>query len=78
MHKENTNPLVSIIIPCYNYDQYIEKCIQSVLNQTYKNFEFIGPSPIDYDTHKLYGECVWEELCNFSLNEYIKKGRTKT
>ena len=41
MHKENTNPLVSIIIPCYNYDQYIEKCIQSVLNQTYKSIEVI-------------------------------------
>lgn len=33
--------LVSIIIPVYNVEQYIKKCIQSVLDQTYKNFEVI-------------------------------------
>jgi hypothetical protein len=43
----------------------------------YKCFEFIGPSPIDYDTHKLYGECVWEELCHFSLADQIKNGKVK-
>jgi len=35
------NPLVSIIIPCYNYEKYIEQCIQSALDQTYKNIEVI-------------------------------------
>ena len=45
--------------------------------QEYKCFDFIGPSPIDYDTQKLYGECVWEELCHFSLADQIKKGKTK-
>ena len=24
----------------------------------YRDFEFLGPSPIDYDTHKYNGECV--------------------
>ena len=54
--------------------------IIEVMNQyekTYKCFDFLGPSPIDYDTHKLYGECVWEELCHFSLSEQIKKGKNK-
>jgi len=41
MYKENTTPLVSIIIPCYNYGQYIEKCIQSALDQTYDRIEII-------------------------------------
>ena len=40
-------------------------------------FEFVGPSPIDFDTRMLYGECVWDELCNFSLSEQIKRGKTK-
>jgi len=54
--------------------------IMKVMKQyekAYKCFEFMGPSPIDFDTKKLYGECVWDELCNFSLEEQIKKGKTK-
>jgi hypothetical protein len=43
----------------------------------YKCFEFLGPSPIDYDTSKDYGECVWEELCRFNLEEHMAKGKTK-
>ena len=35
------NPLVSIIIPVYNVEKYIEKCIDSIINQTYKNLEII-------------------------------------
>ncbi len=33
--------LVSVIIPVYNSEKYIHETIQSVLNQTYKNFELI-------------------------------------
>lgn len=35
------NPLISIIIPVYNVEKYLDKCIQSVLTQTYDNFEVI-------------------------------------
>lgn len=31
----------SIIMPVYNVEEYVEKSIRSVLNQTYKNFELI-------------------------------------
>lgn len=34
-------PKVSVIIPIYQVEKYIEKCIKSILNQTYKDFELI-------------------------------------
>lgn len=34
-------PLFSIIVPCYNQAQYLEECIQSVIAQTYDNWECI-------------------------------------
>ena len=43
----------------------------------HKDFAFIGPSPIDYDTRKMFGMCVWNDLCNFNLNTYISKKITK-
>ena len=34
-------PLISIIVPIYNVEQYFDKCIQSIIGQTYKNIEII-------------------------------------
>ncbi len=36
-----TGPLISIIIPCYNVEKYIENCITSVFRQTYSEWECI-------------------------------------
>ena len=33
--------LISIIVPAYNVEKYISKCIESLINQTYKNIEII-------------------------------------
>lgn len=35
------NPLVSVIIPIYNVEKWLPECVDSVLNQTYKNLEVI-------------------------------------
>ena len=54
--------------------------IENVMKQyekAYKCFDFIGPSPIDFDTRVMYGKCVWDELCNFDLKNHIKKGKNK-
>jgi len=34
-------PLVSVVIPTYNSEKYIERCLRSIKNQTYKNIEII-------------------------------------
>ena len=36
-----TNPLVSIIVPVYNVEKYIDKCISSILQQTYPRIELL-------------------------------------
>ena len=35
------NELISVIVPVYNVEQYLEKCVNSIINQTYKNLEII-------------------------------------
>lgn len=66
--KKNPNEWLSSVDINKVMDQY---------KKAYKYFEFIGPSPIDFDKKLSYGECVWNELCNFSLANQIKNGKTK-
>ena len=35
------NSLLTVIVPIYNIAPYLDKCVQSIVNQTYKNFEII-------------------------------------
>ena len=55
------NPLVSIIMPVYNAEKYLEEAIESVLNQTYTDFELILINDRSVDNSK--------KICN----EYMKK-----
>ena len=35
------NPLISVIIPVYNVEKYLSRCLNSVITQTYQNIEII-------------------------------------
>lgn len=35
------NPLISVIVPIYNVEKYLARCVDSIVNQTYKNLEII-------------------------------------
>ncbi len=37
----NTDDLISVIIPAYNHEKYIEECIRSIIAQTYRNIELL-------------------------------------
>ena len=49
MLNRNSRDLVTVIIPYYRKINYIHECIESVLNQTYQNFEII----LIYDDNEL-------------------------
>ncbi len=59
---ETTNPLISVIIPNFNYEQFICDSIDSVLNQTYPHIQLIvvddGSTDDSWNVIKSYGECV--------------------
>lgn len=35
------NPLISVIVPVYKVEKYLDRCVESIVNQTYKNLEII-------------------------------------
>ena len=37
----NQNPRISVIVPVYNVEQYLPRCVESILAQTYENLEII-------------------------------------
>lgn len=37
----NEQPLISVIVPVYNVEKYLPRCIESIVSQTYKNLEII-------------------------------------
>lgn len=52
------NPKISIIVPIYNVEEYIPKCIESILKQTFKDFELIlindGSTDNSFEICRLY------------------------
>lgn len=63
-------PLISIIVPCYNQAQYLDECLQSVMDQTYQTWECIIVNDGSPDNT--------EEIANFwqkkdSRFKYLKK-----
>lgn len=43
----------------------------------FKDFEFIGPVPLDFDKKLKVGQCVVNELCNLNVENLLRKGKTK-
>ena len=41
MKKRCSEPLISIVVPIYNVQKYVSKCIDSIIGQTYHNLEII-------------------------------------
>lgn len=58
---------VSIIVPTYNAEKYIGKCLEAILNQTYKNIEIIVVNDSSTDNSRKVVEAYQEQFDNISL-----------
>ncbi|MBC7494591.1 MAG: glycosyltransferase [Flavobacterium sp.] len=69
------NPLVSIIVACYNKERYVQETIDSVLNQSYQNWELIivDDKSSDETASVLFNKKNNDSRIKVSLNE-VNKG----
>ncbi|WP_231291758.1 glycosyltransferase family 2 protein [Segatella oris] len=72
LEEEKNVPLVSICIPIYNVCKYLERCIDSLLDQTYPNVEYIFVDDCSTDDSLLL---LKRRLINCQLNYYIIENR---
>lgn len=66
------NPLVSIIINCYNGEKYLSEAIKSILFQTYKNFEIIFWDNKSKDNSK----CIYKNFNDKRLRYFYSEIHT--
>ncbi len=62
------NPMISVIIPVYNVEKYINACLESVRQQTYKNYEVIIVNDGSTDQSS---KIIDDYLKKYDLNNYI-------
>ncbi|MGY0217712.1 glycosyltransferase family 2 protein [Endozoicomonadaceae bacterium StTr2] len=77
----DSSPLVTVLVPCYNHQAFVEKAIRSIIYQTYKNIELIVlddgssdncPQILDEMSRK-YG-FYYEHQPNMGLIKTLNKG----
>lgn len=66
--------LVSIIVPCYNHAQYLDKTLTSVLNQTYRDWECIIVNDGSEDDTKIIAAKWCEKDNRFKYVDQENKG----
>lgn len=79
--RMNNYPLISLIIPCYNAQQTLEKCLNSIIQQSYVNIEIIIVDDGSLDeTSKIYEKFQSEDsriIIIKQINSGVSKARNK-
>ncbi len=67
--------LISVVVPCYNVEKYVEKTINSILNQTYENLEIIAVEDCSTDnTYEILKELEKKHPNKIKLYKNKKNG----
>ena len=73
MKKNKTLPLVSIIMNCHNGEKYLSESLQSILSQTYKNWELIFFDNLSKDNSKKILKSVKDKRIKyFKSKKFLK------
>ena len=68
------NLLVSIIVPVYNAEKYVEKCVQSLIGQTYKNIEIVLIDDGSKDTSGMICDNLARKYSNVIVRHQENRG----
>lgn len=71
------DPLVSVIIPCYNHGKYLAQAIESVLNQSYINIEIIVIDDGSIDDTAVVAKKFEQVKYYFQTNQGLSASRNK-
>lgn len=71
------NALISIVIPVYNSEKYLEKCIESIENQSYKNIEVILIDDGSTDNSKKISLALMDKYNNIQYFYQSNSGPSK-
>lgn len=70
----NTNDLVSVVIPAYNHERYIQETIKAIINQTYENIELIIIN--DGSTDSTYEKIEeMQDICQKRFSRFLVKNQ---
>lgn len=80
--KSELQPLVSVVIPCYNHENFVQDCIQSVIDQSYQNIELIIIDDGSKDSsiikiQEMVSKCT-ERFVRFQFRHRPNKGLSAT
>lgn len=80
---------ISVIIPCYNVELWIDRCVQSIVNQTF-GMEHIFSAYLqglktaiwryevpNYNYYRLLRELILQRIPDYTTNPYIQRGILK-
>ena len=68
------NPMISVIVPVYNTEKYLKRCLESLVNQTYKELEIILVNDASTDDS---GEIIEEYVLTDSRIKCVKHPKNR-